>query len=136
MADGSAQLLLTLGGFPKAVDVEVDTGAAGVLRRPAAEYGVAVISPAVVDPFLKVKLNTLHADKVTDPNQQQAPSLTSSLKSPIHMGVFARLTFTVRTDWMKVSATLANSMSRLMHCSKASNQVRFWWSSRNVWLLT
>lgn len=70
MADGSTQLLLTLRGFPKAVCVEVDAGATGVLRRPAAEYGVAVISPAVVDPFLKVKVNTLEADKVTEPNQR------------------------------------------------------------------
>lgn len=37
---------------------------------------------------------------------------------------------------MKVSATLAKLMFLLMHCSKASNHVRFWTSRRNVWLLT
>lgn len=136
VADGSSQLLLTLRSFPKAVSVKVDARATGVLWRPATEYGVAVVSPAVVDPFLKVKINTLHAAKVSDPNQMRAASLTSSLKSPIHMGVFARLTFTVRTDCMKVSATLASSMPRLRHCSMASNQVRFWRNSRNVWSLT
>lgn len=58
VADGSTQLLLALRGFPKAVGVKVDARAAGVLRRPAAEHGVAVISPAVVDPILRVKVNT------------------------------------------------------------------------------
>lgn len=52
------------------------------------------------------------------------------------MGVRARLTLTVREDCRKVSATLARSMSFLLHCSKASNQVRFLTSRRKVWLLT
>lgn len=55
MADGSSQLLLTLRGLPEAVGVEVDARATGVIRRPATEYGVAVVSPAVVDPFLNAK---------------------------------------------------------------------------------
>lgn len=59
VADGSSQLLLTLRSFPEAVGVKVDTRSTGVLGRPAAEHGVAVISPAVVGPFLKVKIHML-----------------------------------------------------------------------------
>lgn len=63
VADGSSQLLLTLRGLPEAVGVKVDTRATGVIQRPAAEYGVAVISPAVVDPFLNAKVNTWHPER-------------------------------------------------------------------------
>ena len=51
-ADSASQHLLTLGGFPEAVSVEVNTAASGDIRRPATEYGVTVVSPAVVDPIL------------------------------------------------------------------------------------
>lgn len=50
------------------------------------------------------------------------------------MGVRARLTLTVRTDCWKVSTILARSMSLLVHCSRASNQVMFLTSRRKVWL--
>ena len=62
VADGSSQLLLTLCGFPEAVGVQVDTRAGGDIRRPAAEYSVAVVGPAVVDPFLNTKVNK-HLEK-------------------------------------------------------------------------
>ncbi|TNN74519.1 hypothetical protein EYF80_015299 [Liparis tanakae] len=52
------------------------------------------------------------------------------------MGLRARLTCTVRVACRKVSATLARSMLLLLHCSRASNHVRFLSSSRMVWLLT
>lgn len=51
------------------------------------------------------------------------------------MGVRARLTYTLRVDCRRVSATLARSMLLFRHCSKASNQVRFL-MSRTVLLLT
>lgn len=57
MADGSAQLLLALGGFPEAVGVQVNAGAAGDVGRPAAEHGVAEVGPAVVDPVLTTEQN-------------------------------------------------------------------------------
>lgn len=63
-------------------------------------------------------------------------ALTSSLKRPIHMGVCALLTCTEKTDCRKASGTLARSMLLLIHCSKASSQVRFLASSRMVRLLT
>jgi len=55
VADGASQLLLTLCGFPEAVGVQVDARAAGDVRRPAAEHGVTVVGPAVVDPVLCTK---------------------------------------------------------------------------------
>lgn len=55
VADGTSQLLLTLSGFPEAICVQVDTRATGDIRRPAAEYSVAVVSPAVVGPLLSTK---------------------------------------------------------------------------------
>lgn len=63
VADGSSQLLLTLRGLPEAVGVKVDTRATGVIRRPATEHCVTVISPAVVDPFLNARANTSHPEQ-------------------------------------------------------------------------
>lgn len=110
LVTNGSTLLLTLRGLPEAISVKVDARAARALRRPATEDSVAVIGPAVVDPFLNAKLTVSHLVKVSQLNQMKRQTLTSSLKSPIHMGVRARLTATVRTDCMKVSATLAKSM--------------------------
>lgn len=52
VADGASELFLTLGGFPEAVGVQVHARPAGGLRGPAAEHGVTVVGPTVVDPIL------------------------------------------------------------------------------------
>lgn len=58
MTDSASQLFLTLCGFPEAVSVKVDTRATGVIRGPATEHSVAVVSPTVVDPILNTKPKT------------------------------------------------------------------------------
>ena len=63
------------------------------------------------------------------------PGLTSSLKSPIHMGVRAWLTSTVSEACRETSATLTRSMSRARQPATAPNHVRFPSSSCTVWLL-
>lgn len=55
VADGTSQLRITLSGFPESIGVQVDTRATGDIRRPAAEDGVTVVSPPVVDPVLSTK---------------------------------------------------------------------------------
>lgn len=139
VADSTSQHLLALCGFPEAVDVQVDAGATGDVRGPAAKYGVTVVRPAVVDPVLHTQIFQEVPGGGLRVGAKAGPSpaaLTSSLKRPIHMGLRALLTYTVRVACRKVSATLARSMLFFLHCSKASNQVRFLSSSRMVWLLT
>lgn len=141
MTNGTSQLVLTLCGFPVAVGIQVNTGATGDIRGPTTEHSMAVVGPVVVVPalnttrfvfFVKTILRMIHRYKILFKNNR----LTSSLLRPIHMGVCARLTCTVRVDCREISVTLARSMLLFLHCSKASNQVRFLTSRRMVWLLT
>lgn len=55
VADSASQLFLTLGGFPEAIGVQVDTWASGDIGGPATEYSVTVVGPAVVDPILTTR---------------------------------------------------------------------------------
>jgi len=59
---------------------------------------------------------------------------TSSLKSPIHMGVRARLTSTVSEACSWMWATLSRSMSWALQPARASNQDMFPSSTCTVWL--
>ena len=68
-------------------------------------------------------------------NHDRRTRLTSSLKSPIHMGVRARLTSTVSQDCRETSPTLTRTMALDRQRAAASDHVMFPTSSCTVWLL-